>query len=153
MGRPSTLDRWTAEELQSLEKMALKDSSKDAMEVARLFVEKYPTRTLDAAKQRVFKIRREQKGVPPRIKGVSQGASAKTAPPPRQQAKPAAPDVAPEAPVSKAAVSVATPTAKRSLSPDPENAEWVVIETRNGHKVRGTPEAAAKAVQALDRTA
>jgi hypothetical protein len=159
MGRPSTLERWTADELASLEKMALKDPGKDAMEVARIFVEKHPTRTLDAAKQRVFKIRREQAGIPTKVKGVSGGAVAKAAPPPRQQVKPAVPEAAPEAPAAPASKVAATAvrTSAASAEPSPRIRQGLMTMRMPGNvEIEGTPQdvlMVLRELQGLARTA
>lgn len=152
MGRPSTLERWTADELASLEKMALRDPGKDAMEVARLFVEKHPTRTLDAAKQRVFKIRREQAGIATKAKGVSNGATAKAAPPPRQQAKPAAP-AASEAPAPRAVAATAVRT-PASAEASPRVRQGLMTMRMPGNvEIEGTPQDVLMVLRGLDRTA
>lgn len=149
MGRPSTLERWTADELASLEKMALKDAGKDAMEVARLFVEKHPTRTLDAAKQRVFKIRREQAGIATKAKGVSNGAAAKAAPPPKPQAKPAA-AVAPEAPATR----VAATAVRTSAESTPRLRQGLMTMRMPGNvEIEGTPQDVLMVLRGLELTA
>jgi hypothetical protein len=64
MARPATLERWSADELQELKTMALRDK-REAIDVAQEYLQRYPNRSLDAVKQRVFKLRRDAANHPP----------------------------------------------------------------------------------------
>lgn len=61
MARKPFLDRWSEEETAELRAIAEANPDLDALEIAAKHVdnEKYKKRSLDAVKQRVFKMRRE----------------------------------------------------------------------------------------------